>query len=141
MALSGAALLVAEWNFWIGAGVTVLTLAAGWRAFDTVAHDALAHEMMIRHRNLAVITAGWALVIAAWLLLRRRLGRNPHGPVLGVAASVLLATTTGWHGGELVYRHGLGVMSLPDTGGHGHGGNGPPHRGGDAAGGGHDHMH
>lgn len=36
-----------------------------------------------------------------------------------LAAGVLLASTA-WHGGELVYRHGLGVMSLPQPEGEGH---------------------
>jgi hypothetical protein len=36
-----------------------------------------------------------------------------------LVAAMLLATT-GWKGGELVYRHGLGVMSLPSKSKHEH---------------------
>ncbi|MBI4937033.1 MAG: hypothetical protein HY846_02215 [Nitrosomonadales bacterium] len=38
--------------------------------------------------------------------------------LLVIAAGTLLSTA--WHGGELVYRHGLGVMSLPKPEGAGH---------------------
>ncbi len=57
-------------------------------------------------------------------------------------AAALLAVTA-YKGGELVYRHGLGVLSLPETHegapgpphGHHHGGEPHDHGGGD------DHMH
>ncbi len=32
----------------------------------------------------------------------------------------LFLFSTAWRGGELVYRHGLGVLSLPQTEGEGH---------------------
>ena len=45
-----------------------------------------------------------------------------------ISGTVLMSTA--WHGGELVYRYGLGVMSLPKAEGDGH-----DH----SHGGGHDH--
>jgi uncharacterized membrane protein len=107
--------LVAEWNFWIGAAITVLTLLAGWQAFNTVVHDGPSHVAMIEHRNWACITAAWLSLMAAWLIVGRRMVRNPFNPFFALSALVLLGLlgSTAWHGGELVYRHGLGVMSLP----------------------------
>ena len=57
----------------------------------------------------------------AWSAWRHR--RVPE-PGLGFAALLVIGLgllgVTGWHGGELVYRHGLGVMSLPVAEGEGH---------------------
>ena len=39
---------------------------------------------------------------------------------LALSAAALLLGATGWHGGELVYRYGLGVLSLPAAEGEGH---------------------
>ena len=43
---------------------------------------------------------------------------------IGLVIGVILLGVTAWYGGELVYRHGLGVMSLPEseTEGHSHDG-------------------
>lgn len=42
-----------------------------------------------------------------------------HGILFKNAAAGLLLSTA-WHGGELVYRYGLGVMSMPKSHGEGH---------------------
>lgn len=113
---------VAVWNFWIGAGVTLLTLLAGWQAFNSVAHDEPSHLAMIEHRNWALITAGWLSLMAIWLLVCLRKKRNPISVIFAIVALVMLGLlgTTAWHGAELVYRHGLGVLSLPAVEVHGH---------------------
>ena len=119
--------ITARWNLWIGIGFTVLTVAAGWVAFYTVSHDAPSHLAMIEHRNWAMATFAVLLVIAAWevYLYRHRKGKGwLFTALLVLAASLLLSTA--WHGGELVYRYGLGVMSLPKPEGTGH-----AHDGGD----------
>ena len=106
--------ITARWNLWIGIAFTVLTVAAGWYAFNTVTHDAPSHLAMIEHRNWALITFAVLLGIAAWevYLYRHRKGKSwLFTSLLVLAASLLLSTA--WHGGELVYRYGLGVMSMP----------------------------
>lgn len=51
-------------------------------------------------------------------------------PVLVCLAGLSMSVaTTAWLGGEVVYRHGIGVLSLPASGGHQHGG----HRHGEAS--------
>ena len=122
-------LLAARWNLWIGAGITVGTVIAGLDAYNSVAHDAASHAAMTNHKQWALVTAGVFMALAAWSLWKHRGAKTVH-PVFVVAillASGLLAIT-GFKGGEVVYRHGTGVMRTPmvqGDGGHGsheHGG-------------------
>ncbi len=117
-------IIVGRWNLWIGVGFTLLTVAAGWYAYYTVGHDSPSHIAMTEHRNWAMATIALFLGIAGWEYYQSRRGGNRgwlFTGLLTIGAALLL--TTAWHGGELVYRHGLGVMSLPETGaesGHDH---------------------
>jgi len=114
-------LAVAHWNLWAGAAISLFTATAGWLAFNSVDHDTPSHEAMIEHRNLALTTLAVFLLIAVWSLARYRAGKPVQLIFLAallVAQGLLLSTA--WHGAELVYRHGLGVMSLPKKEGDGH---------------------
>jgi hypothetical protein len=76
---------------------------------------------MLDHRAWALATAGVFIVMSIWAVIQYVAERKPTAlflicMVLGLG----LVTSTAWRGGELVYRHGLGVMSLPDTGAHEH---------------------
>lgn len=109
--------LVGRWTLWSAALVTLLTLLAGWQAFNSVAHDDVAHAVMKTHRFWALITAGALFLLALWCW------RAKEVSTLIVAGSLVvtgLVGITGYLGAELVYRHGLGVMRLPDTSGVGH---------------------
>jgi uncharacterized membrane protein len=106
--------IVARWCLWAGALVTVLTVLAGLYAFNTVKHDGHAHIAMMAHRNWALATAGIILLVVSWSVWRYYKGKTLSIQfiiALLIMQSFLLSTA--WHGGELVYRHGLGVMSLP----------------------------
>lgn len=123
--------IVARWNLWIGVGLTLLTVAAGWYAYNTVDHDTPSHAAMTVHRNWAMVTFAVFLGIAAWeyYLHRHAKGKSWLFTGLLLAAAALLLSTA-WHGGELVYRYGLGVKSLPKVEGEGHAhehGNGEGH--------------
>ncbi len=114
-------LTLGQWNLWLGVAISLLTVGAGIYAFNTVDHDTPSHEAMIEHRNWALPTFVYFLAMAvwAWRDARRTLGVS----TVFVAAMVLgagLLMSTAWHGAELVYRHGLGVMSLPKVEGEGH---------------------
>lgn len=113
--------LVARWNLWLGVGMTVLTVGAGWYAYNTVNHDTPSHAAMTEHRNWALATtAAFLAVVAVELWLQRhKQGRSWLFTGLLVVAAGLLVSTA-WHGGELVYRYGLGVMSMPKGHGEGH---------------------
>lgn len=111
----------ALWMLWTGAAFTLATVGSGIYAFLTVAHDDAAHEVMKEHRNLALATAALFLGLAGWSAWRTMAGKAvPRLLRALVVAGVLLLGATAWHGGELVYRHGVGVMSLPQADGEGH---------------------
>ena len=116
-------LIVARWNLWIGAGITVGTVLAGFYAYNTVAHDGPSHAAMTDHKNWALVTASIFGVLAIWSLAKHRGAKSVSSGfvVLILLASGLLAVT-GYKGGEVVYRHGMGVMRMPEIsgdGGHG----------------------
>lgn len=124
-------LIVARWNLWIGALATIATVLAGWYAYNTVNHDGPSHAAMTDHRNWALVTASIFLLLALWALWKQRAANTVSRIFVAVIlfAAGLLAVT-GYKGGEVVYRHGLGVMRMPmisGDGGHGiheHGGAG-----------------
>ncbi|VAX10941.1 hypothetical protein MNBD_GAMMA26-1774 [hydrothermal vent metagenome] len=112
---------VARWNLWFGAGITVITVAAGFHAYNTVAHDAPSHAVMTDHRNWALATAPLFIGLALWSITRVWTGKALGGWfVIALLIAQLLLLSTAWRGGEVVYRYGLGVMSLPQSEGEGH---------------------
>ncbi len=113
--------ILARWMLWFGAGITIITGFAGLYAYNTVAHDAPSHLAMTEHRNWAIATITLFLILAAWSIAGFRKGKamGPVFIVCMVIAGGVLASTA-WLGGEVVYRYGLGVMSLPETQGDGH---------------------
>ncbi len=124
-------LTVAQWNLWLGVGVTVITVGTGLYEFYTVTHDEPSHVAMTNHRNWAFSTASIFFLLALWsvrIYLKKCELKKSFITAL-VLASVMLMVT-GWKGGELVYRYGLGVLSLPksdegsskDSHNHSHGG-------------------
>lgn len=88
----------------------VIAVALGWQAFQTVDHDAAGHLVMLRHRNWAVAVTLGLIVMALWDAWRQRAGQAPH-PLLILAMLLLSGSLCfiGWLGGEMVYRHGIGV--------------------------------
>ena len=119
-------LMTGRWMLW-GAALSALVAATfGWFAFNSVAHDEVSHAAMILHRNWALGTLTVLIALAAWDVWRGRSGRMPSPNIpspgfLGLlVVAWLLGNSTAWHGAELVYRHGLGVMSLPKSEGLGH---------------------
>jgi len=113
--------IVARWVLWFGAGFTVITGLTGLYAYNTVTHDTPSHLAMTNHRNWAIATITAFLVLAAWSIVRYRAAKRLGAIfVVFLALSGALLASTAWRGGELVYRHGLGVMSLPKADSHHH---------------------
>lgn len=111
----------ARWNLGIGAAFAVITIATGYQAYYSVAHDTPSHAAMTIHLKWAW-TAFVLFAIAALLAWRDRKRLAGAGIVLSIvliAAASALAVT-GYLGGENVYRHGIGVMRLPESSGPGH---------------------
>ena len=114
-------MIVARWSLWLGTLITIVTTLAGWDAYNSVAHDEESHIAMTDHRNWALATLALFATLASWsLVLWWRSDTSPSGItgagfMVALAIGGLLLAGTAWRGGELVYRHGLGVMSLPVT--------------------------
>ena len=114
-ALKQQLLVFARWNLWLGTAFGLVTGLAGWDAYNTVAHDTPSHEAMTEHRNWALAALSVFAVLSAWSFLNVRKQRKAGVlfAVMLLAGGALLGSTA-WHGGELVYRYGLGVMALPE---------------------------
>lgn len=94
----------------LAAASAILAVLLGWQAFMTVDHDAAGHAVMLRHRNWATLCTLGLVGLAVLESWRQRGGRTMHRATLG---GLLLVSGglayTGWLGGEMVYRHGIGV--------------------------------
>ncbi|KTC80169.1 hypothetical protein Lche_2189 [Legionella cherrii] len=113
--------IVGRWCLWGAALVTVFTIMAGLYAYNTVKHDEAAHIAMTNHRNWALSTAFAMWLVAIWSIWRY--AKQKKMTLTFLIAMLLvegLLLSTAWRGGELVYRHGLGVMSLPQAEGEKH---------------------
>lgn len=134
---------VANWNLWLGTAFAIATGIAGWLAYNSVAHDAPSHAAMTDHRNWAFATLAIFIPLGIWSLWQTRKNKILGKPfiILMLIATAMLASTA-WRGGEVVYRFGLGVMSMPEVSstrnGHGHDDMAPVPRKADD---GHQHSH
>ncbi|MEO8031566.1 MAG: DUF2231 domain-containing protein [Gemmatimonadota bacterium] len=91
--------------WWVGLIGAAAAVATGLVAYNRVEHSELAHDRMTLHRNLAFAAVAVLLSTAIWRWRRRA---SPLGAVVGVAGLGLLLGV-GYLGGELVFRHALGV--------------------------------
>jgi len=112
----------ANLNLWFGAGISILTAFAGWDAYNTVDHDSASHLAMTDHRNWAIATLVLFYLLTFWNVTSTRVRENvPNTFVFLCIIGLGLLMTTGYKGAEVVYRHGIGVISLPDVTAKGHG--------------------
>ncbi len=106
------------WLAAIGAATAVLF---GWLAFNSVNHDDAGHAAMLLHRSWAIPTALGLILLASWDAWKYRVNELISVPMLFLLLLLSQAiAVTGWLGGEVVYRHGIGVLSLPISEGAGH---------------------
>ncbi len=99
---------IAFWN--IAAGIIGGLLAAIFGLWDWlhIPSDTRAKRIGLMHGGGNVVVL--ALFAGSWLLRLNEPGYVPSGLALALAiAGVLLALVTGWLGGELVNRLGVGV--------------------------------
>lgn len=106
---------------WTGVLITTLTVWAGFSAMEE-AHGNVSHQLhqyIHEHRNWAIATAVSFILLASWSFVNwRRNVRESGLLVLLLFAATGSLTMTGYKGGELVFRHGIGV--LPHTNANGH---------------------
>lgn len=108
--------ITANWCLWLVSVIVIGTVLAGLQAYYTVKHDDISHIAMTNHRNWALPTAAVMVLVSLWSLWRAY--KQKHLTitfiiVLFVVQGMLLSTA--WRGAELVFRYGLGVMSLPQA--------------------------
>jgi len=118
--LRGQLLIAARLNLWIGTLITIGTVLAGFYAFNTVPHRFEAqHLAMLDHRKWALGTASLFVFLSLWSFVAALRGKDQPGGWAHALFLVLLLlagcglAATGYKGGELVFRHGLGVMPQP----------------------------
>lgn len=122
---SSTALAAAAYYTLILAAVSaVAAVGLGWLAFNsTMNHDDAGHAAMLLHRAWAIPTAVGLVLLAIWHSVKSHQDSPMSVPVLVCLAGLSMSVaTTAWLGGEVVYRHGIGVLSLPASGGHHHAG-------------------
>jgi len=113
--------ILAYWNLWLGTGFAIVAAIAGWFAYNSVAHDTASHAAMTEHRNWALLTLSIFVAISFYSIQPYKSAKKTGLVFITVMLlAFVLLTTTAWHGGEAVYRYGLGVMSLPVVDGEGH---------------------
>lgn len=113
----------------MGTAFGVVTAIFGWLAFNSVVHDTPSHVAMVEHRNWALSTLALFLVLTGWSVwrYRRKVTATPVTFLVAMLLALALLMTTAWHGAEVVYRYGIGVMSLPKAEKHGTSGEGHAH--------------
>lgn len=123
--------VLAHSTLWLGALAAFPTVLFGWLASNTVEHDEAGHAAMLLHRSWALATLTVLTVLAGWDAWRHKVDATPTWPFAGaVVLAWALVASTAWHGAELVYRHGLGVIVVPthvESGEHEHGHEDAPH--------------
>lgn len=107
---------VGHWNLRAGFISAVIAAWFGILAFINVPHDEIAYKAKTLHRDWAIITVAAFIPFFILSCLRHRL--TPHiakAFTAGLIIPALLILRTGWLGGEVVYRYGVGVQRLPQV--------------------------
>ena len=105
--------------FWLRVGIW----SAGMAFVSGVAASIIGTAELLLVRGIRLHEASWSHAIAAMTLVAIA-GANwglrltdpasvlPHGLLLSVLASVMVGFA-GWHGGKLVFDHGIGILVSP----------------------------
>ena len=91
--------------WWAGLAGAAAAVSTGLLAYGRVEHSDPAHAEMTLHRNLALLAVTLLLTTAAWRW-RRPYARG--AVLLGLIGAGILGGV-GYLGGDLVYRHALGI--------------------------------
>lgn len=105
--------------FWVRAGLW----SAGMAFWSGVAASIVGTGELLLVRGIRLLEASWSHAVAAMTLVAIA-GANwglrlvdtdsilPHGLALSALASVMVGFA-GWHGGKLVFDHGVGILITP----------------------------
>jgi uncharacterized membrane protein len=98
-----------SWLLWLGTASAWAALALGLLAARTAPHVPPAWETLALHKTLGFWTVGVFSVLSLWRALR-----PAKWPALFLAlwaAGAALVLATGYQGGELVFKHSMGVAA------------------------------
>ena len=109
---------VQKWSIGFATLSIIATLTTGLLAYYSVNHDTPSHLAMTNHRNLALLTGSLFLLCVILYVLKKETTTRLAG--IGFIVAMVLVTVTAYKGGELVYRYGIGVLSMPEVTGDGH---------------------
>jgi uncharacterized membrane protein len=105
---SSSAPVVGWWAQLAGTAGILISVASGLVAKGRIGDLSLL-MLLETHEQLAFLAAAAFLALTIWRVGNR--GRIPSRPYLGLLiVATLLVWGTAWFGGELVYRHGIGVV-------------------------------
>lgn len=104
----------ASWLLWMGTASAWIAMGLGLLAEEKAPHVPSAWQTLNEHKKLAYWTVGLFTALSLWRLAMRR-GWVPGTrrwaltflAAWAAAAGVLISTA--YHGGELVFTHGMGV--------------------------------
>jgi uncharacterized membrane protein len=104
-----------SWLLWAGTFSAWIAIYLGGVAEDTAPHKPLAWEVLSDHSTLAWWTGGLFTVLSCLRFYAVKSGRNNAkwrlGEFLLWLAAFALLVATAIHGGELVYKFGVGVVA------------------------------
>jgi uncharacterized membrane protein len=106
-------------EFWVRVGVW----SSGFAFWSALAASVVGTAELLLVRGIRLLEASWSHAVAAMTLLAitgATWGEHlfkpelilPHGLILSALGSVMVGFA-GWHGGKLVFDHGVGVLVTP----------------------------
>ena len=105
---------VSHYLLWLAAATALVAVAFGWLAYNSVNHDDAGHAAMTVHKFWAFTTTAVLVLLALFDFKKQQSSAiMPMYLVCLLGLASVLVSSTAWLGGEVVYRHGIGVMSLP----------------------------
>jgi uncharacterized membrane protein len=101
---------IGTWNLCLGAVAVLFALATGLAGVLDLQVSAAAHAAIAAHVKWAMFTSLALLLTAVWRGAGSAQQSRPSGLFLVVLTLMCMAlAVTGYHGGENVYRYGVGV--------------------------------
>ena len=101
------------WTLLAGMAGLIAAVAAGLAAEGIVEHDDIAHEVLERHKTLALVGVGLFAVLTLWRVARRNAENRREQAAWAVIAAggAALIIATAQLGGSLTFDHALGLPS------------------------------
>jgi uncharacterized membrane protein len=101
----------AYWNLVFGTVFAAIAVASGLFAEELVPKQGAAHDTLETHESLAFATLGIFAALFLWRVLREGTYYRKFSKLFLMATLIAWAAlaVASYYGGELVYRHGIGI--------------------------------